>query len=140
MRQVVYKWRTTLFQCREIDRFIIGRAMLPTPKDDTDPCERQCPDGGLMGGALVALLLVVGTCPEGMPNRCSGPLHERLSQACGALKTPMDPAVVSTAFRYRCHASVLLELIGRGVAVAWFPEGDEETRGQDRAGAWEGMK
>jgi hypothetical protein len=48
----------------------------------------------------------------------------------------MDPAVVSTAFRDRGHASVLLERIGRGVAFAWFPEGDEETRGQDRAGAW----
>jgi hypothetical protein len=68
MRQVVHKGRTTLFQCIEIDRFIIGRVILPTPKDDTDPFERACPDGGLMGGALVALLLVVGTCPEGMPN------------------------------------------------------------------------
>jgi hypothetical protein len=113
--------------------------MLPTPHDATAPCERQCPDGGLMGGALVARWVVVGTGPAGRPHCCSGPLHARVSQACGALQTPMDPAVVSTAFRDRCHARVRLALIGRGVAVAWFPEGDAETRGQDRAGAWEGM-
>ena len=124
----------------EIDRFIIGRVMLPTPKDDTDPFARECPDGGLRGGALVALLLGVGMGPEGMPNRFSGPRHERVSQECGALKTPMDPGFVSTSFRHRCNASILLELIGRGVAVALFPEGDEETRGKDRAGSWSGSQ
>jgi hypothetical protein len=89
-----------------------------------------------MGGARVALWVVVGTGPEGLPKRFSGPFHERVSQAWGALPTPMDPACVATACRDRCHASVLVELIGRGVAVAWFPAGDEETRGNDRAGAW----
>jgi hypothetical protein len=32
-----------------------------------------------------------------------------------------------------------LERIGSGVAVALFPAGDAETRGKDRAGAWEGL-
>jgi hypothetical protein len=44
----VKQWRPTVFQCGEIDRFVVGRAMLPTPKEDTNPFERQCPDGGLM--------------------------------------------------------------------------------------------
>jgi hypothetical protein len=140
MRQGVYQRRTTLFQCREIDRFIIGRAILPTPQDDTEPFARECPDGSLMGGAFVALLLVVGTGPAGRPHRCSGPLHEGLSQECGALETPVPPGLVAAAFRHRRHASIPLPLIRRGVAVAWFAKGDEETWGKDGASAGEGVQ
>src|SRR5262249_9434466 len=53
----------------EIDGLIVWRALLPAPREDADPCERQCPYGGLMGFALVALLLVVHLRPERMPDR-----------------------------------------------------------------------
>jgi hypothetical protein len=48
----------------------------------------------------------------------------------------VHPGSVAAAFRHRRDASILLALIGRGVAGAWFAERDEETRGKDRASAW----
>jgi hypothetical protein len=46
--QVVNKWRATTLQCVEIERFIVGRSILPTAKENSDPFERECPDGSLM--------------------------------------------------------------------------------------------
>ena len=84
----------------------------------------------------MALLLVVGACPEGRLRGFSRPFHERLSQGGGTLEAPVHPGSVAAAFRHRRDASILLELIGRGVAVALFAESDEETRGKDRTSAW----
>jgi hypothetical protein len=75
-----------------------------------------------------------------MPRGVRRPFDERLSQERGALETPVDPGLVAAAFRHRRNASVLLPLIGSGVAVALFAKGDEETRGQDGASAWEGVQ
>ena len=84
----------------------------------------------------MALLRVGGACPEGMRRGFRRPFHERLSQEGGTLEAPVTPGRVATAFRPRRDAGVCLELIGRGVAVAWFAESDEETRGKDRTSAW----
>jgi len=48
MRQVIQKGRATAVQGGEIDRFIVGRAMLPTPAEHAAPVEREGPDGSLM--------------------------------------------------------------------------------------------
>ena len=84
----------------------------------------------------MALLLVVSAGPEGMLRGFSRPFHERLSQEGGTLEAPVNPGRVAAAFRHRRDASVLLELSGRGVAVALFAEGDEETGGKDCTSAW----
>lgn len=52
----------------------------------------------------------------------------------------MDPGLLAAPFGHGRNTSILLQLIGRGVAVALFAEGDEETRSKDRASAWEGVK
>ena len=88
----------------------------------------------------MALWLVVGSGPEGMPNGFSGPFHERVSQECGALPTPMDPGLIAAAFRHWRDASILLEFIGGGVAFTLFAEGDEQARGKDRTSTWQGGK
>jgi hypothetical protein len=93
-----------------------------------------------MGRTLVPLLLVVGAGPEGMPRGFRRPFDERLAQELGALKTPVNPGLVASAFRHRRNASILLQLISRGVAVALFAKGDEETWGKDGSSAWEGVK
>jgi hypothetical protein len=84
----------------------------------------------------MALLLVVGAGPEGMLCGFSRPFHARLSQAGGTLEAPVHPGRVAAALRHRRDASILLERIGSGVAVALFAASDEETRGQDRTSAW----
>jgi hypothetical protein len=63
-----------------------------------------------------------------------------VSQAFGALETPVNPGLVAAAFRHRRKASIPLQLISRGVAVAWFAKGDQKTWGQDGASAREGVK
>jgi hypothetical protein len=75
-----------------------------------------------------------------MPRGFRRPFDERLSHECGALETPVNPGLVAAAFRHRRNAGIPLQLISRGVAVAWFAKGDEETWGKDGASAWEGVK
>jgi len=52
----------------EIGGLIVRSAILPTPIEDTEPCEREGPHGGLMGFPLVALLLGIDLRPERMPD------------------------------------------------------------------------
>ena len=57
MSQVVKQGRATAFERLEIHGFIIWRAILPTPRQDTAPFEGQGAHGRLMRLALGALLL-----------------------------------------------------------------------------------
>jgi hypothetical protein len=52
----------------------------------------------------------------------------------------VHPGLVAAAFRHRRNASIPLQRISRGVAGAWFANGDEETGGKDGASAREGGK
>jgi hypothetical protein len=75
-----------------------------------------------------------------MPRGFCRPFDERLAQERGALETPVDPGGVPAPLGHGGNARILLQFIGRGVAVALFAEGDEETRGKDRTGAWKAIK
>jgi hypothetical protein len=84
--------------------------MLPTPKANPDPFERQGPDSGAMRRSLVPLFLVVGTGPEEMPRGFCRPFDERVSQERGALEAPVAPGCVAAAIGHRRNPGVLLEL------------------------------
>src|SRR5262245_286315 len=106
----------------EIDGRIVRCALLPASIEDAEPFERQCPDGGLMGLALVALLLVVHLCPESMPDRLRRPCDERLPEALGTLEAPVHPGLLTAPFRHRRDPGIFLEY-GGGRACALFAEG-----------------
>jgi hypothetical protein len=93
----------------EIDGLIIRGALLPTPKEDTNPLERQSAYSGLMGFPLVALLLVIDPRPEGMPDRCGCPLDERLPQELWTLEAPVHPGLLATAFGHRRDPGIFLQ-------------------------------
>jgi hypothetical protein len=82
----------------------------------------------------------VGTCPEGMTDGFAGPFHEGLAEDLRALEAPVDPARLPAPCGSGRHARLLVPLSGGGIALAWFATGDEETRGEDGAGAWERLK
>jgi len=103
---------TSAVERLEIDEFIIRSAILPTSKEDTDPFEGQGPYGGLMGLALVALLLVVHLCPEGMPDRLRRPFDKRLPEELWTLEAPVHPGLLATAFCDRRNARLFVEFIG----------------------------
>jgi hypothetical protein len=46
--KMVEKWCPSAFQGVEIERFIVRRAILPTPKENANPFERQCPGRSLV--------------------------------------------------------------------------------------------
>ena len=96
----------------EIGRLIVREALLPTAIEDTDPCEGQGSHSRLVRFALVALLLVIDLCPEGMPDRFRGPLHEGLAEEGRTLEAPVDPAFLATPFRDRGNARELLQFGG----------------------------
>jgi hypothetical protein len=127
-------------ECLEIGRLLVWEAVLPTAVEDADPFEGQGAHRRLVRFPLVALLLVIDLCPEGMPDRFCGPFHERLAEERRTLQAPVDPGFLATAFRDRCDARIFLEFRGGGEAFPLFAEGHEEARGQDGPGPWQGVK
>src|SRR5215471_7467808 len=124
----------------EIDRLIVWRALLPASIEDADPFERQRPYGGLMGFALVALLLVVHLRPERMPDRLCSPFNERLPEELGTLETPVYPGLLATPFGHRRNAGIFLQFAGGGIACTLFAEGNEQSGSEDGTRSWEGLE
>ena len=124
----------------EIGGLLVRETLLPTAIEDTDPFEGQGAYSRLVRFALVALLLVIDLCPEGMPNRFRGPFHERLSEERRPLQAPVHPGCLATAFRDLCDARLFLEFLGGGEAFSLVTEGHEEARGKDGPGPWQGVK
>jgi hypothetical protein len=136
----VQEWCVAAFERLEIDGFIIGGALLPTPIEDADPCEGQGAHGGLVRLALVALLLIIDLCPEGMPGGFRRPLDKRLSQELWTLEAPVDPGLLAAAFRDRRDARLFWECVGGGQGFPLFAEGDEEAGSQNGPSTWHGVK
>src|SRR5215813_12707791 len=113
-----------VMQRLERDGRIVRCALLPAPREDADPCEGQGPYGGLMGLALVALLLVVNLCPAGMPDRLRRPCDKRLPEELGTLEAPVHPGLLATPFGDWCDPGIFLEVGGGGIAFALFTEDD----------------
>ena len=90
-----------------------------------------------MAMAAVSLLLVVCAGPEGSVDGLVGPLDECLAEECGAPMSPVDPALLTTAFGDGGDASVLLHLGGGREAVALLAEGGEQARCEGLSGTGE---
>ena len=132
--------RTAAIERIEINGLIVRGSILPTPKEHAEPLERQGAYDRLVCFALLALLLVIDPCPEGMADRFRGPLHEGLAEECRTLEAPVDPGFLAAPFCHRCDARELLEFSGGGIAFPLFAEGDEEAGSEDGASAWEGLE
>ena len=52
----------------------------------------------------------------------------------------MDPSFLAAAFRHGRNTGIFLKFLGRSVAFPLFAKGDEEARGKDGTGAWQGVK
>jgi len=128
-----------VLQRLERDGLIVRRAVLPAPMKDTAPFERQGPYSGLMGLALVALLLVVHLRPAGMPDRLRRPCAARLPEELGTLEAPVHPGRLAAPFGYGREPGLFLPFGGGGLAFALCAEGDAEPRGEAGTRAWEGL-
>ena len=124
----------------EIDGLIVRRALLPAPIEEADPFACQCPDRGLMGLALVALLLVVDLRPEGMPDRLRRPFDERLPEELGTLEAPVHPGLLAAACGDGRDPRIFLPCGGGGIACPLCAEGDEQPRGEDGSRPWERLE
>src|SRR5215510_5612262 len=132
--------RSAAIERIEIDGLIVWGSILPTPKENAEPLERQGAYGRLVCFALIALLLVIDPCPEGMADRFSGPLHEGLAEEYRTLEAPVDPGFLAASFCPRRDARELLEFSGGCRAFPLFAEGDEEARSEDGASARKGLE
>jgi hypothetical protein len=132
--------RTAAMERIEINGLMVRGAILPTPQEHAEPLERQGAYGRLVGFALLAWLLVIDPCPEGMADRFRGPLHEGLAEEGRTLEAPVDPGCLAAPFCHRGDARELLEFSGGGIAFPWFAEGDEEAGREDGASAWTGLE
>src|SRR5262245_6754886 len=112
LRQVVQAWCAAAVERLEIDRFLIRRAILPTPREEANPCACQGPRGRLVCLACIALLLIIDLGPKGMPGGCRRPLDKRLAQELGTLEAPVAPGRLAAAFRNRRQARQFLACVG----------------------------
>ena len=129
-----------MVECLEIDRLIIRGAVLPTSREDTEPCERQGLYGRLMGFALGALLLVGELSPDGMPDRFRCPLYKRLAEELGTLEAPVPPRLFPAAFGDRGNTRIFVQFGSARIAGALFAKGNEKAGSDDRPRAWEGLE
>ena len=134
------EWCAAAVERLEIYRFIVRRAILPTPIEDANPFEGQGPHGRLVCLAFLALLLIIDLCPEGMPGGFRRPLDKRLAQELWTLEAPVDPGLLAAAFRHRRNARICLECVGGGKAFPLFAEGDEEAGSKNGPSPWQGIK
>jgi hypothetical protein len=114
---------------RETDA-LSGGTIRPTPQKNAAPFARQGPHGRWVGLPRVTLRLIRDPRPEGMPERCSCPLHERLASELGTLQTPGHPGCLAAPVRARRKARVFWECSGRRVAFPRCADGDEEAGAQ----------
>jgi hypothetical protein len=123
----------------ERDGCIVRRALLPTPLEDTEPCEGQGASSGVVGVALVALRLGEDAGPAGMPERCSGPRDPGVAHARRPLEAPVPPGLRATPFGPWRHPGLCLACGGGGRAVAWCAAGNEPPGGEDGPRSWESL-
>jgi hypothetical protein len=128
------------FERLERDGCIIGGALLPTPREDADPCEGQGAHGRLVRLALLALRLIRDLGPEGMSGGFRRPRDTRLAQELGTREAPVAPGLLAAAFRHRYHARLLLECVGGGQAFPLFAAGDAEAGRKHGPSPWPGGK
>ena len=126
-------------ECLERGRRIVREALWPTAREATEPCEGQGAPSRLVHLPLVAVLLVLDWGPEGMPDRCRGPCHARLSEERRTLPAPVSPGWLATACRDRCDACIFVEGFGGGAACSLCTEGHAEARGKAGPGPWQGV-
>jgi hypothetical protein len=140
LRTIVEQGSSTVVERIEIDRHIIQGTILPTPREETDPLECQSAHGGLMRFPLVVLLLVIPPRPEGMPDRCGGPLDACLPEALGTLEAPVHPGLLAAAFGDGRAPRLFLPCGGGGRAFPLCAEGDEPPGGADGSRPWERLE
>ena len=139
LHKMVEQGCPTAVACLERGGRMVRGTLLPTPQEHADPRERQRAYGGLVGLALVALLLGIDRCPAGMPHGCRRPFHAGVAEDLWAWEAPVDPRLLAATFCDGCNTGVPLEFSGRRIAVALFTKGDEQPGGEDGPRAREGL-
>src|SRR5262249_49801330 len=105
-----------------------------------NPFERQAPYSGLMGGPLLALLLVIGSSPEGKLHGFGGPFHTRLAHELRTLTPPMHPGLLATALHHRGNTGIGLHLRGCAIALPRLPKRHQQAWSQSRACSWQRLE
>src|SRR6202166_38881 len=85
--------------------------------------------------AALALLLVVGACPNRLRNRVSRPFVKTLPQKLGTRPAKMYPFLFPTALRHRGNAAVLLYLFRTAITIALGAQCRHQTWRHCRSGS-----
>src|ERR1700724_693037 len=83
----------------------------------------------------LALLLVIGACPNRLRNRVSCPFVKTLPQKLGTRPAKMDPFLFPTPFRHRRNPTVLLHLFRTGITIAVRTQSRQQAWRQRRSGS-----
>src|SRR6516165_6493076 len=94
----------------DVSSLVVGRAILPTAKQNPNPLVGQRAECGVMIVAAAALLIVVRARPPRKPNRLIGEFVKGLLHEFRAGQPMMDPARLPAPFGDGPDARVGLEL------------------------------
>lgn len=127
-------------QTLDVARVVVGDAILPAAKSDSDPFESQCPDGGVMVFSAPSLETIVSSGPVAEADRVSGPLVKGLTEKARTRPADMDPFGLAAAHGNRSNSGESLEIPGGMVSISLRAERCQQTRSQRGAGAREGIE
>src|SRR5438105_12127810 len=85
----------------QVKGFVIGGAGFPAAIEDANPFVGQGTNGGMMRGAALPPLLVVGLRPKRLPAGSLRKFVKNLAQEVGASHPPMHPVHLAARFRDR---------------------------------------
>lgn len=126
--------RASLPQVLNISGIVVGDAVFPAPKQNTNRLECEGSHGGVMGFATLSLQVVERFGPLAVRDRVPGELVEGLAKEYGGRPAPVCPRCLSALLGDRGNAAELLEVFAAGITRAVSPERDHEVRAHDRPG------
>ena len=125
--EILDEWRAVPAERGEVGGLVVGRPILPAPKENPDPFEGQRAEGGVVAVAPSALLVVVAPGPGREADGLTGVFVKRLLQELRTGEAVMHPAGLAAAYGDRGDAGVGLERTGGLPAGAVGPEGGRQA-------------
>src|ERR1700677_909227 len=122
-----HRFRGFVFlQGDSVTRLLIGNTVLPATVDDTQPFESESPYGGMVRLVAFTLSLVKLSRPSRLSGRHPRPFMKGLAEELRTGPAPVNPLLLTTAFRNGRDAGVALDRGCRGVPVSLSSEGSNQ--------------
>ena len=113
---------------------VVGLTVFPHAEEDADPFEGEGAEGGVAAGARGAFGFVEGFGPGAPASGVVGEFVEGLPEKLGTGAAGLDRLRLPALLGDGCDTGLVLEFLGRLVALAVGAEGDDQPRDEGGSG------